>query len=655
MRRLGLVLSFLLAARTFAQEGGVQDPPPGPEEDVGPPKIQTDDDGRFAVRGRPIDRREEKKEREELRAFEREAFAPDALREPDFVDRPDLVGKDQLPEALRGAQHARGATARPEELRPDLPWLAGLKLGDIPVRWDPRVIAYLEFYRSDPRGRAIMGGWLKAQGRYRDMILEALRRHHLPEDLLYVCMIESSYDPLDYSRAGASGLWQFMPANSRIYGLEINRWVDERNDPEKSNEAQMYYFQDLIDRFGTWHLALAAFNAGYGAVLRSLAKYGTNDFWALLDLEGGLPWESSVYVPKLIAAAIVGRNREGFGYAGVVPDPPWEFDRVVVPKSVDLSTVARAAGVTVAEIKALNPALRRNRTPPGVADFPLRIPKGTRERFAQAFPQLRGDWDGYDAYVMRWGERFEDVARTYGVSPARLRELNGVKDPTEIRGGVTIVVPHVDEETRARNRKLAENDLYRSGVEPSEDGDALLVAVKDKDATVPGKKRVFYRVVAGDTLEDVAAAFGVAPGDIAEWNGLDIETKIQARMVLAVFVDPKFDADKRHIALLDDSRLYVVTRGSPEHLDMFEGRKGRKRVELVAKEGDTLESIGKKYGLTKYDVARINRRSYVTPLEAGEPLVVYQVVDKVKAKKAGVLKPAKAAARKDGKKKPARK
>src|SRR5262249_28688155 len=358
-----------------------------------------------------------------------------------------------------------GATARPEELRPDLPWLAGLKLGDIPVRWDPRVIAYLEFYRSDPRGRAIMGGWLKAQGRYRDMILEALRRHHLPEDLLYVCMIESSYDPLDYSRAGASGLWQFMPANSRIYGLEINRWVDERNDPEKSNEAQMYYFQDLIDRFGTWHLALAAFNAGYGAVLRSLANYATNGWWALLVREGGLPGGSWVYVPKLTAAAIVGRTRGGFGSAGVVPDPPWEFDRVVVPKSVDLSTVARAAGVTVAEIKALNPALRRNRTPPGVADFALRIPKGTRERFAQAFPPLPGDWDGYDAYVMRWGERFEDVARTYGVSPARLRELNGVKDPTEIRGGVTIVVPHVDEETRARNRKLAENDLYRSGVE----------------------------------------------------------------------------------------------------------------------------------------------------------------------------------------------
>jgi membrane-bound lytic murein transglycosylase D len=657
VRRLGIVLSLFVAARAFAQQGGVEETPPGPEADAGPPRIHTDDDGRFAVRGRPIDHREEKKEREEQRAFEREAFAPDALREPEFVDPPpEVVGKDQLPPSLRGAAHGRAPAARPEEARPDLPWLAGVKTGDVPVRWDPRVVAFLEFYRNDPRGRNIMTGWLKAQGRYRDMILDALRRHNLPEDLLYVCMIESSYDPLDYSRAGASGLWQFMPANSRIYGLEVNRWIDERNDPEKSNEAQMYYFQDLIDRFGNWDLALAAFNAGYGAVLKSLAKYGTNDFWALLDLEGGLPWESSVYVPKFLAAAIIGRNREAFGYGGVVPDPPWEFDRVVVPKSVDLGTIAKAAGCSVADVKTLNPALRRNRTPPGVADFAVRIPKGTRDRFAQTFPQLRGDWDGYDAYVMRWGERFEDIARTYGVSPARLRELNGVKDPTEMHGGTTIVVPRIDDDAKARNRKLAEADLYRSGVEPTEDGDALLVAVKDKDASVPGKKRVFYRVVAGDTLDDVAGAFGVAPGDLAEWNGLDTDAKLQARMVLAVFVDPRFDADKRNIALLDDARLYVVTRGSPEHLDMFEGRKGRKRVELVAKDGDTLESIGKKYGLTKYDVARINRRSYVTPLEPGEELIVYQVVDKAKAKKAGVLKPTKAAARKDtSKKKAARK
>ena len=413
-----------------------------------------------------------------------------------------------------------------------------------------------------------------------------------------------------------------MPAGARIYGLEVNYWLDERNDPEKSNAAQMYYFKDLIDRFGNWHLALAAFNAGYGAVLKSLAKYGTNDFWALLELEGGLPWESSVYVPKFLAAAIVGRNRQ---------------------------TVARAAGVDVAEIKALNPALRRNRTPAGIKDFMVRIPKGSRARFAQTFPQLRGDWDGYDAYVTRWGERFEDVARTYGITPAKLRALNGVKDPTELRGGTTIVVPHVDDETRAKNRKLAETDLYRSGVEPNDDGDALLVAVKDKDFQLAGKRRVFYRVVAGDTLDDIAEAFGVEAGDLADWNGLDLETKIQARMVLAVFVDPKFDAERHNIALLDDARLYVVTRGSAQHLDLFEGRKGRKRVALTVKDGDTLESIGKKYNLTKYDVARINRRGYTTPLVAGEELVVYQVIDREKAKKAGVFK----AARKD-KKKPRR-
>src|SRR5262249_818583 len=232
---------------------------------------------------------------------------------------------------------------------------------------------------------------------------------------LYICMIESSYDPLDVSRVGASGLWQFMPEGGRIYGLRQDYWVDERNDPERSNEAQMFYFADLIHPFGNCHLALPAFNAGYGAVLKSLAKYGTNDFWALLDLESGLPWESSIYVPKFLAAAIIGHNLAAFGYDSVVPDAPWSFDRVTVPRSVDLGTIARAAGVDVKAVKLLNPELRRGRTPPAGAEISVRLPRGAKELFAQTFPQLRGDWDGYEAYVLRHGERFEDVARTYGV------------------------------------------------------------------------------------------------------------------------------------------------------------------------------------------------------------------------------------------------
>jgi membrane-bound lytic murein transglycosylase D len=595
------------------------------EPDAG---TDTDDSQRRAIRGAPVERATPNPGREALRQFEREAFVPGAPRTPVAAD------------------------AGPPD-RQDLPWLKDLHTGDIPVRWDDRVIEFLRFYHDDPRGRAIMAGWLRAQGRYQDLILDALRRHHLPEDLLYDCMIESSYDPLDLSRVGASGLWQFMPEGGRIYGLRQDYWLDERNDPEKANEAQMSYFADLIERFGNWDLALAAFNAGYGAVLKSVAKYGTNDFWALLDLESGLPWESGVYVPKFLAAAIIGHNRHVFGFDDVVPDAPWSFDRVTVPRSVDLGTIARAAGVDVKVVKALNPALRRGRTPPGVPDFQVRIPTGTKAQFARTFPQLESEWAGTETYVLRHGERFEDVARTFGLSVAKLRALNGVKDVVEVRGGTILVVPKIDAAVRAENARKADDDLYHSDVVPGAPDEPLLVAVKDKDLQIEGKKRVFYRVVAGDTLEDVAAALGVGTRDLADWNGLDEGTKIQVRMVLMAFVPEGFDAGARGVALLDDARILVVTAGSPEHLDIYEGRKGRVRDTVTVKAGDTLESIGRRYTLTQYDVARINHRSYVTPLEPGETLVVYKIVDRAKAKKAGVFKGSVEARSAKSKKKPA--
>src|SRR5204862_7945434 len=182
----------------------------------------------------------------------------------------------------------------------------------------------------DKRGRAIRSGWLRAQGRWRPLFEEALAKAHLPVGLIYVSMIESSYDPHDRSHAGAVGLWQFMPEVSKIYGLRVDYWVDERKDPEKSTQAITRYLGDLKERFGGWPLALAAFNAGYGAVLRSMQKYNTNDYWELCRHEDGLPWDTMLYVPKAMAAAIVGENRALFGYADVPSDPAFSFDRVSV-------------------------------------------------------------------------------------------------------------------------------------------------------------------------------------------------------------------------------------------------------------------------------------------------------------------------------------
>src|SRR5262245_66216767 len=166
---------------------------------------------------------------------------------------------------------------------------------------------------------------------------------------MYVAMIESGFDPNDRSHAGAVGLWQFMPEGGRIYGLRNDYWVDERRNPEKATEAFVHYIADLKERFGAWPIAFAAFNAGYGAVLRAMQKYNTNDYWELCRHEDALPWDTVLYVPKVMATALVGENRPKFGYDTVRPDPAFTYERVSVSSSMSFAAVARAAGVSPSE------------------------------------------------------------------------------------------------------------------------------------------------------------------------------------------------------------------------------------------------------------------------------------------------------------------
>jgi membrane-bound lytic murein transglycosylase D len=619
---LGVLGLSSVAAAEESRPAGVQSEPPGPDTSRRS-DLDQEADGRRAVRGCPVDQ-DCRPAHERIVDFDLEAFPKGS--EP-WVDGGDTAGG-----ALVEPVAARSLVTKPSELRPDQAWLDDLAMPDLPVRWDERVIDYLLFYKDDKRGHAIMEDWLEAQGRFADLIDAHLKEAGLPRDLLYVAMIESSYDPYTYSRAGASGLWQFMPAGGEIYGLEINRWIDERNDPLRSTEAVLDYWSDLYQRFGDWHLALAAYNAGYGAVLRSIARYNTNDFWQLLEYENGLPWESSIYVPKALAAAIVGHNREVFGFDKVKPKPAETWDDVTVPSSVSLSVIAQAAGCSVDDVKRLNPHLRRNRTPPG-RSYAVRVPAGGAEQFATKFASLRGDWDGYDAYVVAHGERFEDVATSFGLSRQKLMKLNDVEHESEVGGGTVLVVPKISAEQRAKNLAKAKEDLYASGVDQKK-GEPLIVPVPDKDAHVDGKRRVFYRVVTGDGLVRVARALGVARKDLAKWNGLAADAKLHPRMILQAWVDDDFDEAKSKVALLDETRILVVTRGGKEHLDLAEERSGRVRVEYTAKKKESFEAIGKKYGLGARDLARINRMPHTTVLEKGDTIIVYQVVDKDRSKRA---------------------
>jgi membrane-bound lytic murein transglycosylase D len=596
---------------------GVQPAPPTASPR---PSLEQERDGRRAVRGCPVDL--ECPPGDAMLEFELATF-PRPGTDPWIDDRT----------APRGGEAAPAVVTRPSQLRPDLPWLDELELPDLPVTWTPRLIEYLVFYRDDPRGHRIMKGWLEDQGRYRDMILAALREAKLPEDLLYVAMIESGYNPQTSSYAGAAGLWQFMPAGGRIYGMRIDRWVDERNDPIRSTIAVLDYFKDLHQRFGDWHLALAAFNAGYGAVLRSVARYNTNDYWKLSEVENGLAWETTLYVPKAIAAAICGRNREKLGFGTLKVEAPERWEDVAVPGSVSLATIARAVGASADDLARLNPHLRRHRTPPGEAGYVVRVPRGTGETFARKLADLRSDWDGADAYVMAHGERFEDVATTFGISTRKLKALNEIAHESEVGGGSVLVVPKLDGATRSKNRAKAIAALHASGPD-QKPGEPLIVAVPDKDATVAGKRRVFYRAVVGDQIADVAQALGIKPAQLVAWNALSGTAELHPRMVLQAWVAPGFDADRANVRLLDDDKLLLVTRGSKEHLELAEARVGRVRLEYSPKKAESLEVIGKKFGLGPRDLARINKIKHTSVIEPGQTIIVYKVVDRTRSDRA---------------------
>jgi LysM repeat protein len=194
-------------------------------------------------------------------------------------------------------------------------------------------------------------------------------------------------------------------------------------------------------------------------------------------------------------------------------------------------------------------------------------------------------------------------------------------------------VPRVSEDTRAKNKVKAKAKLHTSGLD-QKDGESLLVPVLDKDATIAGKQRVFYRVVSGDSLKTVAAAFGLPKSELAKWNGLEPDANLHPRMVLVAWVPDDFDADKRRITLLDESQCVIVTRGSPEHMDLAEARMGRVRTEYVATGKEKLDDVAKKFGMGSHDLARINRISYDTTLKKGDKIIVYQVTDPTRSERA---------------------
>jgi membrane-bound lytic murein transglycosylase D len=268
--------------------------------------------------------------------------------------------------------------------------LSRLQLPDMNIPVTRRTLKYVRFFTREDRGRGMFESWLKRSGRYQELIEGELRERSLPEDLIWVAMIESGFDPRARSPAGAVGLWQFMPATGAVYGLAQSRFVDQRKNPMLATRAASHHLRDLYLRFGAWDLALAAYNMGYEQLLDAIDRYGTTDFNELSRQEA-IPRETAAYVPKIMAAAIVANNLERFGFDKVALTRPESVGELAVPAGTKLKIIARAAGVGSKELRALNPDLLTDRIPPGRSDFLMLIPADTVARARAALPAMLED------------------------------------------------------------------------------------------------------------------------------------------------------------------------------------------------------------------------------------------------------------------------
>lgn len=360
----------------------------------------------------------------------------------------------------------------------------------LPVVINERVLRELKFFSQGAKEFA--RGSLSRKTLFEEMIRAKLRERNMPEDLLFLAFVESGFKTKAYSRAKASGLWQFIPGTGKRYGLHVDFWVDERRNPVMATDAALDYLQDLYREFGDWLLAMAAYNCGEGRVRRLLRETDSTDYWSLK-----LPRETMHYVPRILAAAIIGHSPKRFGFE---PEQQEQipFDTVTVNECIPLQNVADAAGASLSTIRDLNLELNRWTTPPNQRSYTLRIPVGSRDRFLESYTHMdKAKFSRWSQHRVRAGENLGVIAREYGLSVAELRDVNGLKN-NRIRAGQTLLIP------------------LPYGAMPPSGSDSGEPSVRGK-STMRGT----YTVRSGDNLSTIARRFGVASTDLQKWNTLD--------------------------------------------------------------------------------------------------------------------------------------
>jgi membrane-bound lytic murein transglycosylase D len=389
--------------------------------------------------------------------------------------------------------------------------ISRLQLPDLGLGVSRQTLKYVRFFTKTDRGRDLFETWLKRSGRYQEMIQEELRARNMPEDLIWVAMIESGFDPAAKSPAGAVGLWQFMPQTGAVYGLRQNKFVDQRKNPRLATQAAVHHLRDLYMRFGQWDLALAAYNMGYEQLLDRIDQAGTTDFNELAR-QGALPTETARYVPKIVAAAIVANNLERFNFDDVEPSRPVDGGEIAVAPRTSLETIAHAAGVSTSIIRKLNPDILGKELPPGKGDFLVVVPADALSRTAAALPSMMR--------MARESGGVDDV-----LDPLDLMNPDGFHPVAADDDHNLLALLPKPKKKHHSYRDPALDDLTPD--DAGHDRDRDTVASDDEPRPRKGRETVIYRVGSGDTLIGVAKQFAMDVDDVARDNGLKPDAELR--------------------------------------------------------------------------------------------------------------------------------
>lgn len=490
-----------------------------------------------------------------------------------------------------------GASLHPEiseEAAEDVTFLTELEESErapdespaLPVVSNERVEAFIEVFTGTQKDW--MQRALHRSGRYTQRMKQILREEGLPEDLVYLALIESGFNPYAYSRAGAMGIWQFIPGTGSRYGLVINWWIDERRDLEKSTRAAAHYLKNLYGLFEDWYLAAAAYNAGEGKLQRAIRKYDSTCFWDLSQYRY-LRNETKNYVPRFLAALTIAKDPAGYGFENLEFEAPLLYETVRVPDATDLAVIAKGCGESLTLLNKLNPQLRRGCTPPDYPDYEVKIPLGTREAFLSYYAQLDPEKRlTFRRHRIQKNETLSHIAQRYGISVNSIVAMNRLKDPHSIREGKSLIIPlPASYEVAARNPQPQRS-------------------VRLPDLSAQGYRKVVHVVEKGDSLWMISQRYGVSLSSLRTWNGQHHSSRIRPGQKIVVWLPP------RQPLQVADSRTVEA---------------GREEIWYTVKSGDSLWEIARAFDVTVAELSEWNRLDSRRPIRPGLRLRIYRNVE----------------------------